>query len=107
MLKEELSYKKRLILNWISFFNQLKKSEYTPIVYMTINQFMTKYLILVLISLLTASISLNLLQYSNTEIVCSKIDTRWKADLLYKLWHHKLDWDHDWIPCESLPYNQK
>ena len=66
---------------------------------------MTKYLIFVLISLLAASISLNLLQYSNTEIVCSKIDAKWKADLLYKMWHHRLDWDHDWIPCESLPYN--
>ena len=52
---------------------------------MTINQSMTKYLILILGSLLAASISLNLLQYSNTEIICSKIDSRWKADLLYKI----------------------
>ena len=53
------------------------------------------------------SISLNLFQYSNTEVVCKNIDTRWKADLLYKMGHHKLDWDKDWIPCENLPYNMK
>ena len=63
-----------------------------------------KSLIYILLSLLSISISLNLFQYSNTEIVCSKIDKRWKADLLFKFWHHKLDWDHDWIPCENLPY---
>lgn len=68
---------------------------------------MTKRLIYTLISLLTLSISLNLLQYSNTEVVCKNIDSRWKADLLYKMGHKKLDGDHDWIPCENLPYNTK
>lgn len=62
--------------------------------------------IYLLLSLLCLSVSLNLLQYSSTEIVCKNIDSRWKANLLYKLWHHRLDWDHDWIPCESLPLNK-
>ena len=67
---------------------------------------MKKILILLLISLLGISVSLNLFQYSSTEITCSKIDKRWKADFLYNMGHHKLDWDHDWVPCENLPLNQ-
>ena len=63
-------------------------------------------IIILLISLLCLSISFNLFQFTTAEITCSKIDTRWKADLLYKIWHHKLDGDKDWIPCESLPYKK-
>lgn len=66
---------------------------------------MKKIIILILISLLCLSISFNLFQYTNTEITCKKIDSRRKADMLYKIWHHKLDGDKDWIPCENLPYN--
>lgn len=68
---------------------------------------MKKILILLLISLLGISVSLNLFQYSTAEIVCKNIDTRWKADMLYKMGHSKLDGDHDGIPCENLPYNTK
>ena len=63
-------------------------------------------LVYILISLLCLSASFNLFQYTTTEITCSKIDKRWKADLLYNMGHHKLDWDHDGIPCESLPYKK-
>lgn len=66
---------------------------------------MRKNLILFLILLLLLSLSLNLFQYTNTEITCRKIDKRWKADLLYKMGHNRLDWDKDWVPCENLPYN--
>lgn len=66
---------------------------------------MTKLWIYILLSLLLLSISLNLFQYSSTEIVCKNIDSRWKADLLYKMGHNRLDWDKDWVPCENLPYN--
>ena len=66
---------------------------------------MTKRIIYILISILTLSLSFNLLQFSNTEITCKNIDSRWKADMLYKMGHTKLDGDHDWIPCENLPYN--
>ena len=59
-----------------------------------------------LISMLSLSLSFNLFQYSNTEVTCKKIDKRWKADLLYKMGHSKLDGDKDWIPCENLPLNQ-
>jgi hypothetical protein len=66
---------------------------------------MKKILIYLLGSLLLLSISLNLFQYSSTEIICKNIDSRWKADLLYKMGHNRLDGDKDWIPCENLPYN--
>ncbi len=66
---------------------------------------MKKYIILISISLLCLSISFNLFQYTNTEITCKKIDSRRKADMLYKMGHKKLDGDHDGIPCENLPYN--
>lgn len=65
-----------------------------------------KQIIIMLVSLLCLSLSFNLFQYTNTEITCNKIDKRWKADLLYKIWHHKLDGDKDWIPCERLPYTK-
>jgi len=67
---------------------------------------MKKILIYLLGSLLLLSISLNLFQYSSTEIVCKNIDSRWKADLLYKMGHNRLDGDKDWVPCENLPLNQ-
>lgn len=66
-----------------------------------------KRLILLLISLLCLSVSFNLFQFTTAEITCSKIDKRRKADLLYKMGHSKLDWDHDWIACENLPYKQE
>lgn len=64
-----------------------------------------KQLIFMLISLLCLSLSFNLFQYTNTEITCSKIDKEWKADLLYKMGHHRLDGDKDWIPCDDLHPN--
>jgi hypothetical protein len=66
---------------------------------------MTRWIIYTLLSLLTLSISLNLFQYSSTEVVCRNIDSRWKADLLYKMGHNRLDGDKDWIPCENLSLN--
>lgn len=67
---------------------------------------MRKLIIYTLISLLALSLSFNLFQFSNTEITCKNIDSRWKADLLLNLWHKKLDGDKDWIACENLPLNQ-
>ena len=66
----------------------------------------TRYIVYILVALLSLSVSLNLFQYTTTEITCSKIDKRWKADLLLKMGHTRLDWDHDWIACENLPYNK-
>lgn len=66
---------------------------------------MTKRMIYTLLSLLAMSISLNLFQYSTTEIICKNIDSGWKADLLYKMGHHRLDGDKDWIPCDALHPN--
>lgn len=43
---------------------------------------------------------------ANYQSNCENIDSRWKADVLYKLWHKSLDWDWDWIACENLPYNE-
>ena len=54
-----------------------------------------KQVIYILVALLSLSVSLNLFQYTTTEITCSKIDKRWKADLLLKIGHYKLDGDHD------------
>jgi hypothetical protein len=68
---------------------------------------MKKTTILLLIALLSLSVSLNLFQYTTTEITCSKIDKRRKADILLMMWHSKLDWDKDWIACENLPYKQE
>ena len=44
---------------------------------------------------------------SNYQADCSNIDSRWKADILYKMGHRSLDWDGDGIACENLPYNQE
>ena len=43
---------------------------------------------------------------ANYQSNCENIDSRWKADILYKMWHRSLDWDWDWIACENLPYNK-
>lgn len=66
---------------------------------------MSKSIAILLIALLLLSLSLNLFQWSNTEVTCSNIDKKWKAELLYRLWHRDLDWDKDGIPCEYLPFN--
>ena len=65
-----------------------------------------KKLLILLLGLLCLSLSFNLFQFTTSEITCSKIDKRWKADFLYHMGHYKLDGDKDWIPCESLPYNK-
>ena len=44
---------------------------------------------------------------SNYQSNCDNIDSRWKADILYKMGHKSLDWDWDWIACENLPYNHE
>lgn len=65
-----------------------------------------KYAICILtLTLLLLSFSFNVFMVSNYQANCSNIDSRWKADMLYKLWHKGLDGDWDWIPCENLPYN--
>lgn len=69
---------------------------------------MRKYIInLIIISILRVSICLNVFMISNYQSDCSNIDSRWKADVLYKMWHRSLDWDWDGIACENLPYNQE
>ena len=55
-----------------------------------------------MIFLLSLSIALNLFQRQNQAVVCSNINTSWKAELLYKLWHKHLDWNKNGIPCEYL-----
>lgn len=61
---------------------------------------------IILSSLLFLSLSLNMFLRANQEVNCDNIDARWKADLLYSMWHRNLDWDKDWVACENLPYNQ-
>jgi len=69
---------------------------------------MRRYIInLIIIPILRISICLNVFMISNYQSDCSNIDSRWKADVLYKMWHRSLDWDWDWIACENLPYNQE
>lgn len=68
---------------------------------------MKKILNIVFVAILMISISLNLFLRSNKEVNCENIDARWKANILYTLWHRHLDWDKDGIPCENLPYNQR
>lgn len=69
---------------------------------------MRKYIInLILLPILRISICLNVFMISNYQSDCENIDSRWKADVLYKMWHKNLDWDWDWIACENLPYNQE
>lgn len=61
---------------------------------------------IIILTLLWVSISFNIFMVSNFQANCSNIDSRWKADTLYKLGHKGLDGDWDWIPCENLPYNK-
>lgn len=69
---------------------------------------MRKYIInLIILPILRVSICLNVFMIANYQSDCSNIDSRWKADVLYKMWHKSLDWDWDWISCENLPYNQE
>ena len=60
----------------------------------------------VVATILILSIVFNVFMLANYQSTCENIDTRWKADVLYKLWHRSLDWDWDWIACENLPYNE-
>ncbi len=60
----------------------------------------------IIIAILILSISFNIFMLANYQSTCENIDARWKADMLYKLWHRSLDWDWDWIACENLPYNK-
>lgn len=66
----------------------------------------TKIVNTIIFCLLMLSLSLNLFLWSNNEVKCDYIDSRWKADLLYAMGHRNLDWDKDWIPCENLPYKK-
>lgn len=60
----------------------------------------------IIIAILVLSISFNIFMVANYQTTCENIDTRRKADVLYKLWHRSLDWDWDGIACENLPYNK-
>ena len=60
----------------------------------------------IIIALLLLSISFNIFMVANYQATCENIDSRRKADVLYKLWHRSLDWDWDGIACENLPYNE-
>lgn len=69
---------------------------------------MRRYIInLIIAPILRISICLNIFMISNYQSDCSNIDSRWKADVLYKMGHRSLDWDWDGIACENLPYNQE
>ena len=66
-----------------------------------------KYILTILtLTILLLSVCFNVFMVSNYQANCSNIDSRWKADILYKLGHKGLDSDSDGIPCENLPYNQ-
>ena len=56
---------------------------------------MRKIINLIVLSVLMLSLSLNLFLWSNNEVSCDNIDSRWKADLLYSLGHRNLDGDKD------------
>ena len=60
----------------------------------------------ILIFILSLSICLNLFQRRNQAVACYNLDSYWKAEILYKLWHKHLDWNKNWIPCENLLSNQ-
>ena len=62
---------------------------------------------ILLLWVLIVSLSMNIFLWCNNEVNCDNIDARWKADILYQMWHRSLDWDKDWIACENLPYNEK
>jgi len=67
---------------------------------------MKKILNIIIGTVLMFSISFNIFMIANFQATCENIDTRRKADILYKLWHRSLDWDWDWIACENLPFNE-
>lgn len=56
----------------------------------------------ILIFLLSLSICLNIFQRRNQAVACYNLDSYWKAEILYKLWHKHLDRNWNWIPCEAL-----
>ena len=62
----------------------------------------SRIIITILLFILSLSIALNLFQRQNQAITCPNIDSSWKAELLYTLWHKHLDWNKNWIPCEYL-----
>lgn len=61
----------------------------------------------IIIAILVLSISFNIFMVANYQTTCENIDTKRKADVLYKLGHRHLDWDWDGIACENLPYNEE
>lgn len=61
----------------------------------------------IIIAILVLSISFNIFMVANYQTTCENIDTRRKADVLYKLGHRSLDWDWDGIACENLQYNEE
>lgn len=66
-----------------------------------------RYIInLIIWLLLWMSICFNVFMFANFQSDCWNIDSRRKADVLYKMGHKSLDWDGDGIACENLPYNQ-
>lgn len=64
---------------------------------------MTKRIIYTLISLLTLSISLNLFQYSSTEIICKNIDSRWAT---YEEQNYN-KWITNFVEIDWIKYNWK
>ena len=64
-----------------------------------------KKTVFLLLLILSISICLNLFQWRNQAVKCENLDSYWKAELLYRLWHKSLDGDKDWIPCEHLSPN--
>lgn len=82
---------------------KIRPAEALSRIYNYANRKMIKKIwITILLFLLTTSVALNLFQRRNQAVSCQNLDSYWKADLLYKLWHKHLDWDKDWIPCENL-----
>ena len=63
---------------------------------------MNRVLSAILILILAISICLNLFQWRNQAVACYNLDSYWKAEILYKLWHKHLDRNWNWIPCEIL-----
>lgn len=60
---------------------------------------------MIILWILAVSLSMNIFLWSNNEVNCDNIDSRWKADVLYAMGHRNLDGDKDWVACENLPYN--
>jgi hypothetical protein len=65
-----------------------------------------KLINLILLTILSLSICLNLFQRRNQAVKCDNLDAAWKADLLYTLGHKWLDGDKDWVACDNLHPNQ-